>query len=85
MLSSVKSSFACFEVNRFIAVETEAELEKAASKLYENGTFLIGVVFENVKMSDTDIPKNFNIKLRTNVDNVPETNIVRPWYELFFL
>jgi hypothetical protein len=82
MLSSIKSSFACFEVNRFVAVETEADLEKAAAKYYENGTFLIGIVFENVKMSDTDIPKNFNIKLRTNVDNVPDTSIVRPWYTL---
>lgn len=32
-----------------------------------------------MKPSDKTIPDNFAVKLRTNADNVPETNIVRPW------
>jgi len=79
MMSSIKNAFSCFEVNRFVAVENEQELENLASKLFQNGTFFLGMVFQNVKASDRTIPKNFNVKLRTNVDNVPETSITRPW------
>jgi hypothetical protein len=38
-------------------------------------------VFENTKPSDNEIQTNFSIKLRMNVNNVPETNLVRPWLD----
>nr|UOU03310.1 ATP-binding cassette subfamily A1-like 3 [Brachionus rubens] len=79
LITSVKSAFSCFDVDRFIGYETEADLEKDAQKFFNNATFLIGIVFENLKPSDKDIPPNFSVKIRTNADNVPETNIIRPW------
>jgi hypothetical protein len=45
MMNSIKNSVACFETNRFIAVENEQELEKTATKLFGNATFLIGKYF----------------------------------------
>jgi hypothetical protein len=41
--------------------------------------FTKGIVFQNVNQNDKQIPPNFSVKLRSNVDNVPETNMVRPW------
>jgi hypothetical protein len=79
MVNDVKRPFSCFEVNRFVEVDSEATLEKEAAKLFSNGTFFMGMVFENVKPSDTQIPENFAVKFRTNVDNVPETAMIRPW------
>ncbi|CAF0899716.1 unnamed protein product, partial [Brachionus calyciflorus] len=79
LISTIKDAFSCFEVDRFVAYETEADLERDALKYFNNGTFLIGIVFENIKPSDTNIPPNFSVKIRTNADNVPETNILRPW------
>ena len=79
MLNSVKNSVSCFETNRFVEVANEAELEKTASKLFSNATFLIGLVFENTKSTDVTLPPNFAVKLRMNVNNLPETNLPRPW------
>ncbi len=79
MVNDVKKPFSCFEVNRFVEVSSEADLETQAAKLFENGTFFMGIVFENVKASDTQIPENFAVKFRTNVDNVPDTTLTRPW------
>lgn len=42
IMNTVKTSFACFDTNRFIAVDNEVELEKLATKLFENATFLVG-------------------------------------------
>ena len=79
LLGSFRNVVQCFDTNRFVALDNEAELEKTAAKLFENGTFLIGLVFQNVKSTDTKLPENFAVKLRTNIDNVPETTIIRPW------
>ena len=79
-MTSIKNSVACFDVNRFIALDSEAELEQMATKLFENGTFLIGLVFENMPKTDSyELPANLSVKMRMNVDNVPETNLIRPW------
>jgi hypothetical protein len=79
LLTSFRNVVECFDTDRFQAVDNEIELERRAAKLFANGTFLIGVVFENVKPTDAKIPENFAVKLRTNIDNVPETTIIRPW------
>jgi hypothetical protein len=42
LLSSFRNVIECFDTNRFMALPNEAELEKTAAKLFENGTFLIG-------------------------------------------
>lgn len=100
IMETVKTTFACFDTNRLIAVENEVELEKLATKLFENATFLVGksliknslkknkiskdlftlgFVFENVDPANSELPSNFSVKLRMNVNNVPETNLIRPW------
>ncbi len=42
VMETVKDTFACFDTNRLVAVENELELEKLATKLFENATFLVG-------------------------------------------
>ena len=42
IMETVKNAFSCFDTDRLIAVENELELEKLASKLFENATFLVG-------------------------------------------
>lgn len=79
MLNSLKNTMSCFETNRFIAVDTQKELEQVATQLFSNATFLIGFVFENTKPGDVDLPEDFRVKIRMNVNNVPETNLPRPW------
>jgi hypothetical protein len=79
MLTSLKNAVSCFEVNRFIALDNEKDLERTATQLFNNATFLIGFVFENTKPTDTMLPKDFRVKLRMNINNVPETNLPRPW------
>ena len=79
LVSSLKDAFSCFEIDRFVAFENEADLEKEAFNFFNNGTLLVGLVFENIKPSDKEIPPNFSVKIRTNADNVPETYILRPW------
>ena len=79
VMAAVRDSFHCFDTTRFIAVENEEKLEQSATRLFDNATFLVGFVFENVKTGDSELPRNLSAKIRMNVDNVPETNLVRPW------
>ncbi len=79
MLNSLKNAVSCFETNRFIAVATEQDLVATATQLFKNSTFLIGFVFQNTKPGDTVLPDNFAVKIRMNLNNVPETNLPRGW------
>jgi hypothetical protein len=78
-LKTASRMISCFETNRFVALDTEAELEDVAAKLFANGTFLAGIVFENVKYTDLKLNNDIKVKIRMNIDNVPETNLIRPW------
>ncbi len=42
ILKTASRMISCFETNRFVALDTEAELEDVAAKLFVNGTFLAG-------------------------------------------
>lgn len=42
VMETVEATFACFDTNRLVAVDNEVELEKLATKLFENSTFLVG-------------------------------------------
>ena len=79
LLNSLKNAVSCFETDRFIALNNEKDLERTATQLFKNATFLIGFVFENTQPGDTVLPEDFSVKLRMNVNNVPETNLPRPW------
>ena len=43
VLGAFRDTFACFEVDRFVAFDTEAQLVKDAYKFFNNGTFMIGL------------------------------------------
>jgi hypothetical protein len=43
IVETIRLSFSCLEIDRFIALDNEAELEKVAAKLFENATFLVGM------------------------------------------
>jgi len=79
MVNSLKNAVSCFETNRFIAVDSEKALVNTATELFKNATFLIGFVFENTKPTDKVLPENFSVKIRMNLNNVPETNLPRGW------
>ncbi len=42
ILKMARDGVSCFETDRFIAVDTEAELEDLAAKLFANQTFFAG-------------------------------------------
>jgi hypothetical protein len=42
MMNTIRDTLACFDLNRFVAVNNETELENLALKLFMNGTFLAG-------------------------------------------
>jgi hypothetical protein len=42
MLKTIKNGLTCFDVNRFVAVDTETELLDRASKMFADGKFLAG-------------------------------------------
>lgn len=44
VLGAFKDTFACFETNRFVSFDTEADLVKEAYNFFNNGTFLIGLL-----------------------------------------
>ncbi len=45
----------------------------------------LGIVFENVKYTDRKLNENIKVKIRMNIDNVPETNLLRPWYRIIII
>jgi hypothetical protein len=42
LLKTASRMIGCFEVDRFVPLENENELEEVAAKLFANGTFLAG-------------------------------------------
>lgn len=79
LMKTARNVISCFEIDRFIAVDSENELVDLAEEFFANGSFLAGLVFDNVKYTDKKIPDNLQVKVRMNIDNVPETNLIRPW------
>lgn len=81
----------CFELDRFIGFETEAELELEARKLSRNHEFLAAIVFINEMANRTsnqlvnehddikisDFPHNIEYKIRTDVAHGPGTKMIK--------
>lgn len=44
VLGAFRDTFACFEVDRFVPFDTEAQLVKEAYNFFNNGTFMIGLL-----------------------------------------
>lgn len=61
----------CINLDRFVSVESEEELEKKALRLMEVNEFMAGIVF--VKSDD----KTIEYKIRMDIDNVPSTSRIR--------
>ncbi|KAL3877830.1 hypothetical protein ACJMK2_035474 [Sinanodonta woodiana] len=79
----------CLEMNRFIPVASEDEMNKEGVKLSNKKEFLAGLVFMNVedmpngrrkRQLTTDIPKHIQYKLRMDIDNVPHTERLKEWF-----
>lgn len=74
-----KKLFSCFgfELNRFIGVENENEIEKLQSQLNLNQTFLAAIVFENSSSSDlltnNSLPRIVSYKIRMRSNVLPDT------------
>ena len=47
ILKTASRMISCFETNRFVPLDSEAELETVAANLFANGTFLAGVFYKN--------------------------------------
>jgi hypothetical protein len=73
---------------RFVAVETESDLEALAAERQKYGTFIAGIVFLNTEDSqlaqrnkrdlenstdEVEIPKRVQYKIRMDIDSVEST------------
>lgn len=66
VMEIIGNIFDCFSSDRFIAVETEKELEDMAYALNHKKMFYAGVFF-------TNLTKDISYKLRMNIDDTPIT------------
>jgi len=65
---------------RYVGIDSEADLEEEADRLYKKGEFVAGIVFTNVDQSrnkrsvdNLDLPKHIEYKIRMDIDNVEST------------
>ncbi|CAF4498656.1 unnamed protein product [Rotaria socialis] len=75
----------CIELNRFEALESEAELVERAKELHRNRMVIAGIVFPNLNSSNPNanfLPPHLHIKIRMDVDSVRTTEQLTSW--LFF-
>ncbi|XP_046362068.2 uncharacterized protein LOC124139094 isoform X1 [Haliotis rufescens] len=78
----------CMELERFVAAESEEEMEKMAFRLSDTNNFLAGVVFTNLpsgggrrRKRDTGgdkLPDHVEYKIRMESENVRITNRLKP-------
>jgi predicted ATP-grasp superfamily ATP-dependent carboligase len=54
MMNTIRDTLACFDLNRFVAVNNETELENLATKMFTNGTFLAGELLELIECCSFD-------------------------------
>lgn len=76
-LETIASIFECFSSDRFVPVDTEAQLEDEAFKLNQKKLFLAGLVFEN-GTTPGEIP--YKIRMRTDDSAVTAENRNRFWF-----
>lgn len=69
----------CFNVDRYISVSSERELESLAFQLNDKKLFLGGILFN---VTSDELAKNFSYTIRMDVDNTPITleNRNRFWF-----
>lgn len=85
IVETIANIFECFSVDRFIAVNSEQELEKLATDLNEKKLFLAGIYFNSTESSISSVgssQKNHAYTLRMDTDNTPITleNRNRFWF-----
>ncbi|CAF1416980.1 unnamed protein product [Rotaria magnacalcarata] len=75
----------CIELNRFEALQSEAELIERAKELHRNRMVIAGIVFPNLNSSNPNanfLPPHLHVKIRMDVDSVRTTEQLASW--LFF-
>ncbi|KAK3588921.1 hypothetical protein CHS0354_023682 [Potamilus streckersoni] len=85
----IENYTSCLEMDRFIHVASEDQMNKEGVKLNNKNEFLAGLVFINVedmstgrrkRQITTDIPKHMQYKLRMDIDNVQHTERLKEWF-----
>ncbi|MED6280411.1 hypothetical protein CHARACLAT_010665, partial [Characodon lateralis] len=67
----------CWDLNKFEAAATEAQLVNKALEHLKNDTFWAGVVFQNLQPNSSHIPTYVKYKIRMDIDKVERTNKVK--------
>ncbi|MEQ2243256.1 hypothetical protein ILYODFUR_005176, partial [Ilyodon furcidens] len=67
----------CWDLNKFEAATTEAQLVNKALEHLKNDTFWAGVVFQNLQPNSSHIPTYVKYKIRMDIDEVERTNKVK--------
>ncbi|KAH9502470.1 ATP-binding cassette sub- A member 1, partial [Bulinus truncatus] len=89
IFETVSNYTSCILADRFQPVANETELENMAYQLTKSKTFFAGIVFYNVnngsnnstrakrQVSGNTLPKHVGYKIRMDVDNVMDTNLLK--------
>lgn len=82
VVETIANIFECFSVDRFVAVETEQEMEDKARELNDKKLFLAGVFFHNQGNGTGRGNGDYAYTLRMDIDNTPVTleNRNRFWF-----
>ncbi|KAI1293753.1 Glucosylceramide transporter ABCA12 [Halotydeus destructor] len=70
----------CFQLDRFIGLDSELELEEAAKQYTKSHELMAAVVFLNVhgeNAENVQLPKNIEYKIRADIDFVPTTKLIK--------
>ena len=67
----------CFELNRFVGFQDEAQLEDAAKLLTKSHELIAGIVFLHVDETTSNLPRQVEYKIRVDIDFVPTTKLLK--------
>lgn len=67
----------CFELNRFVGLKDESDLETAAKEYTKSHELIAGLVFMNVDDENQDLPPKIEYKIRVDIDFVPTTKMLK--------
>ena len=76
LLKFLSDVLQCFQLQRFVAFETEYDLEAAAKVYAKSHELIAGVVFLNTDENQT-MPSKIEYKIRINIDEVPTTKLLK--------
>jgi len=77
LMKFVSDVTSCFQLERFVAFNREADLEEAAKTYAKSHELIAGIVFLNLDDENASLPTDIQYKLRADIDAVPTTKMIK--------